>query len=151
MDPEATATRIVKAYESGDVEALESAINDLAEWVNRGGFLPKALAAFGGAYDTTARWTAAEATAWKALRSDASDLDESDGFIVFNRDGTIADSSIRPWKDGEPMEWFDDLANEVLATSVAGFAPAAEHGFRYDRRSPFAAAQARRLVKALID
>lgn len=40
MDPNATVDRIVEAFGSGDAEEGLAALEDLREWLRRGGFPP---------------------------------------------------------------------------------------------------------------
>ncbi len=40
MDPNTTLQRIIDAALSGDAAELRDAANDLAEWLERGGFAP---------------------------------------------------------------------------------------------------------------
>lgn len=41
MDPEATLRAIIQAAIDGDADTLREAAQDLAEWLDRGGFAPK--------------------------------------------------------------------------------------------------------------
>lgn len=43
MDPQACLKRITDAYKEGDQDEFDAALEDLIDWLKRGGFAPKAL------------------------------------------------------------------------------------------------------------
>ena len=40
MDPDACLDRLLRAVNSADTDELRSAANDLADWIDKGGFVP---------------------------------------------------------------------------------------------------------------